>query len=68
MNTHEMSINAVELASILAAAHLERVHTDRIVIWQDYDEDGNSKYTEEAQHLFNDLYDEYYALIESTKI
>lgn len=68
MNTHEMTINAVELASELAAAHLERVHYNLIQIWEDYDEDGNSKYTEEAQHLFNDLYDEYYALIESTKI
>ena len=68
MNTHEMTINVVELASQLAAAHLERVHTDRIEIWEDYDEDGNSEYTEEAQGIFNDLYDEYYALIESTKI
>jgi hypothetical protein len=68
MNTHEMTINVVELASQLAAAHLERVHTDRIEIWEDYDEDGNSEYTEEAQDIFNDLYDEYYALIESTKI
>jgi len=66
MNTHEITINAVELASELASAHLERVHTDRIVIWEEVD--GVEVYTEEAQDIFNDLYDEYYTLIESTKI
>jgi hypothetical protein len=66
MNTHEITINAVELASELASAHLERVHTDRIVIWE-LSEVGES-YTEEAQDIFNDLYDEYYTLIQSTKI
>lgn len=66
MNTHEMTINAVELASELASAHLERVHTDRIVIWEEVD--GVEVYTEEAQDIFNDLYDEYYTLIQSTKI
>lgn len=66
MNEHEMTINAVELASELAAAHLERVHTDRIVIWEE--NEGVEVFTEEAQDIFNDLYDEYYTLIESTKI
>jgi hypothetical protein len=61
-----MTINAVELASELASAHLERVHTDRIVIWEEVD--GVEVYTEEAQDIFNDLYDEYYTLIQSTKI
>jgi hypothetical protein len=65
-NAHEITINAVELASELASAHLERVHTDRIVIWE-LSEVGES-YTEEAQDIFNDLYDEYYTLIESTKL
>jgi hypothetical protein len=66
MNTHEITINAVELASELASAHLERVHTDRIVIWEEFE--GVQVYTDEAQDIFNDLYDEYYTLIESTKI
>ena len=66
MNTHEITINAVELASELASAHLERVHTDRIVIWEEFE--GVQTYTEEAQDIFNDLYDNYYTLIESTKI
>jgi hypothetical protein len=66
MNAHEITINAVELASELASAHLERVHYDRIVIWEESEE--GERYTEEAQDIFNDLYDEYYTLIQSTKI
>jgi type II secretory pathway component PulL len=66
MNTHEITINVVELASELAAAHLERVHTDRIQIWEVFE--GEERYTEEAQDIFNDLYDNYYTLIESTKV
>ena len=66
MNKHEITINAVELASELASAHLERVHSGRIVIWEV--SEGEEKYTEEAQDIFNDLYDEYYTLIESTKL
>lgn len=66
MNEHEITINAVELASELASAHLERVHTDRIVIWEEFE--GVQVYTDESQDIFNDLYDEYYTLIESTKI
>jgi type II secretory pathway component PulL len=66
MNAHEMTINVVELASELASAHLERVHYNRIQIWETSGE--GDKYTEEAQDIFNDLYDNYYSLIQSTKI
>jgi hypothetical protein len=66
MNTHEMTINAVELASELAAAQLERVYANQLIIWEEVDE--IQTYTEDAQYIFNDLYDEYYTLIESTKI
>jgi hypothetical protein len=61
-----MTINAVELASELASAHLERTWADRIVIWEEFE--GVQRYTEEAQDLFNEYYDDYYTLIESTKI
>lgn len=66
MNTHEITINAVELASELASAHLERQWHNRMVIWEEYD--GVQVYTEDAQDLFNEYYDNYYTLIESTKI
>lgn len=65
-NAHEITINAVELASELASAHLEREWYDRIVIWEKSEE--GEKYTEDAQDLFNEYYDNYYTLIQSTKI
>ena len=46
MNTHEITINVVELASELAAAHLERVHTDRIQIWEVFE--GEERYSDVA--------------------
>ena len=65
-NAHEITINAVELASELASAHLEREWYDRIAIWETSEE--GEKYTEDAQDLFNEYYDNYYTLIQSTKI
>ena len=62
-----VTINIVELASDLAAIELEKDWTDSIRIFED-DEDGEcTKYTDEAQDIFNDLYDKYYSMIERTK-
>jgi hypothetical protein len=58
------TINAQDLASELASLHLERVYTDKIVIWE---EDGKY-YTEEANELFHILYMDYFNLIESKKV
>lgn len=55
------TINAQDLASELASLHLERVYTDKIVIWE---EDGKY-YTEEANEIFHILYMDYFNLIES---
>lgn len=66
MNLHELTINAVELASELADYELQKKWQDSIVIWEECD--GGAKYTEEAQDIFNELYDKYYSLIESTKV
>lgn len=62
-----MTINAVELASELASEELEYKYTDQIVIYHE-EENGDTRYTEEAQDIFNDLYDKRYSQIESTKI
>ncbi len=64
MNKYELTINVKELASQLAALHLERVYTDSIVIW---DEDAKY-YTEEANEIFHILYMDYINLIELNKI
>lgn len=62
----EIKINIVELASELAAKELQDNWQDSILIFDENDEE--IKYTDEAQDIFNDLYDKYYSLIESTKI
>jgi len=62
-----VTINILELASELASYELNETWQDSIKIY-DYDEDGNSFYTDEAQDIFNDLYDKYYAVIESYAI
>jgi hypothetical protein len=63
-----VTINIVELASELASIELESNWTDSIKIFED-DEDGECiTYTDEAQDIFNDLYDKYYYMIEQTQI
>ncbi len=61
-----VTINIVELASELASFELEENWADTMVIWEE-DED-ETRYTEVAQDVFNDLYDKYYSLIENYKI
>lgn len=61
-----VKINIVELASELADKELREKHQDGIDIDEEDGEDG-TKYTEEAQDIFNDLYDDYYAMIEKTR-
>ena len=69
-----ITINILELASELASIDLENNWSDSIQIWNDlkegeeFDENYCLTYTEEAQDIFNDLYDKYYSLIEKCKI
>lgn len=62
-----VTINIVELASNLAAIELEEDWTYSITIFEDDEDNECTKYTDEAQDIFNDLYDKYYSMIESTK-
>lgn len=61
-----VTINIVELASELASYELEENWAGTIVLWKE-DED-ETRYTEVAQDVFNDLYDKYYSLIENYKL
>jgi hypothetical protein len=61
-----ITINKLELASELANMKLEKEWLDRIQIYVD-EEEGITTYTEEAQDIFNDYYDDYLNLIESCK-
>lgn len=61
-----VTINIVELASELASYELEENWSGSMVIWEEDEEE--TRYTEEAQDIFNGLYDHYYSLIENFKI
>lgn len=60
-----VTVNILELASDLASTELETLFKDGAVIYSE-DED-TFIYTDEAQEVFNDLYDKYYTIIEQCK-
>jgi hypothetical protein len=62
-----VTINILELASELAHKDLVQNWSESIKIFED-DTAGITHYTDEAQDIFNDLYDTYFSLIESFKI
>lgn len=61
-----ITINKLELASELAHKELENNWSDSIQIWED-ETAAITVYTEEAQDIFNEYYDNYLTLIESCK-
>jgi hypothetical protein len=61
-----ITINKLELASELANMKLEREWRESIQIYVD-EQEGITTYTEEAQDIFNEYYDDYLSLIESCK-
>jgi hypothetical protein len=62
----EIRINILELASELAHRELVENFGESIKIFED-EQAGITHYTDEAQDIFNDLYDKYFHLIESFK-
>ena len=62
-----VTINIVELASELANLEIEenRQTGEHNTI---EDETGCLVYTQEAQNIFDELYDKYYSIIENTKL
>jgi hypothetical protein len=62
-----ITINIVELASELASYELEENFGDSMILYKE-DDNGDTYYTDKAQDVFNDLYDKYYAVIESYQI
>lgn len=63
----EIKINILELASELAHKELVKDWSDSIKIYED-ENAGITYYTDEAQDIFNDLYDKYFTFIEQFKI
>jgi hypothetical protein len=68
MNEHEILINAVELASELADAELRRDWDEEIGGAIDEEDEDETRYTEIAQAVFNELYDDYYDKILKCKV
>jgi hypothetical protein len=64
MTPHIQKINVIELASELASQKLEANWSESIKIYED-EESDELTYTENAQDIFNEYYDEYLTLIES---
>lgn len=61
-----ITINIVELASELADMDLRENWKDSIKI--DEEDEDETSYTEEAQVIFDDLYDTYYSIIANAKV
>ena len=61
-----ITINKLELASELAHSELEENWSESIDIWED-ETSTITVYTEEAQDIFNEYYDNYLTLIKSCK-
>jgi hypothetical protein len=62
-----ITINKLELASELAHERLVDNWSESIKIYEDEDA-GITNYTEEAQDVFNDYYDDYLHLIEGMEV
>ena len=62
-----VTINLVELASELAENERIKYFSESLELYSDEDEDC-IVYTDEAQDIFDELYDKYYAIIENTQV
>jgi hypothetical protein len=74
LNDSMVRVNIVELASELAdnQTKIEMFDNDSLeeeeeALMYEFDMDGNSTYTEEAQDIFNGIYDYYYSVISKWK-
>ena len=62
-----VTINMVELATELAENEMTKYFSESLELYSDEDEDC-IVYTEEAQDIFDILYDKYYSIIEKTQL
>jgi len=62
-----VTINIVELATELAENEMIKYFSESLELYSDEDEDC-IVYTDEAQDIFDELYDKYYAIIDQIAI
>ena len=63
---NNITINNVELASELAHLEITRYFNSPTIFV--HEDNGDTRYTDEMQETFNDLYDMYLEIIESTQV
>ena len=62
-----VTINILELASELAELEL-KINWDYRLGDMIFEDDDGTRYSEEAQDIFNNLYDKYYAIVENSLV
>jgi hypothetical protein len=60
----KVTINAIELASELAHMKVYELSKSKVIYIED---ESGTTYTDEAQDIFNEYYDEYLTLIDQCK-
>lgn len=64
-----ITINIVELASQLADKEVNFYFKySSIEVYEEDEDNGGTKYSQEAQNIFDMFYDKYYSMIEQTKV
>jgi hypothetical protein len=62
-----VKVNIMELASELAEREVLKHFDNKLELVYENPSDSITTYTEEAQDLFNNLYDEFWEMIENSK-
>jgi len=68
MDNTTIKINIVEVASELATREVENTFKDISLVYIENEEDESISFTEEAQNMFDDYYDEFYNFLENIQI
>jgi hypothetical protein len=63
-----ITIDLVEAASELAFLELENLYSNEFELYVTDEEDEIIQYTDQAQDIFDELYDKYYTILNELKI
>lgn len=63
-----ITIDLVEAASELASLELENLYSNEFELYVTDEEDEIIQYTDQAQDIFDELYDKYYTILNELKI
>ena len=63
-----ITIDLLEAASELASLELENLYSNEFELYVTDEEDEIIQYTDQAQDIFDELYDKYYTILNELKI